>query len=144
MTINRRWNMLAQPGTLRALGSDPEALARAVNEAMSAGDLEAVLALYADDAVLDLGALGRISAKEELRGFFQHSFSQNATWETSDYQVEGNAVTFKSRYSSDMMSSLGVTMEATEVIAIENGKIATDTWTATDESMAAYRVARAT
>ena len=136
--------MLAQPGTLRAQGSDPEALARAVKEAMSAGDLEAVLALYADDAVLDLGAMGRISGKEELRGFFQDRFSHHATWETSDYQVEGNAVTFKSRYSSDRMRSLGVTLEATEVIVIENGKIATDTWTATDESMAAYRAARAT
>ena len=136
--------MVAQPGTRRSQEADPEALARALNEAMSAGDLEAVLALYADDAVLDLGAMGRISGKEELRGFFQDRFSHHATWETSDYQVEGNAVTFKSRYSSDRMRSLGVTLEATEVIVIENGKIATDTWTATDESMAAYRAAKAT
>ena len=43
-----------------------------------------------------------------------------------------------------MMRSPGVTLEAMEVITIENGKIATDTWTATDESLAAYRAARAT
>ena len=80
--------MLAQPGTLRAQGSDPEALARALNEAMSAGDLEAVLALYADDAVLDLGAFGRKSGKEELRDFF-HTDSRTMQL--------GRPVTIKSR-----------------------------------------------
>jgi ketosteroid isomerase-like protein len=136
--------ILAVPGTLLAQESDPEALARAVFEALNAGDVETALALYADDAVLDLGTFGKFTGKEELRGAFEHEVSLNASWEVSDFQVEGNTVTFKSRYTSDTMNALGVTLEATEVITIQDGKIKTDTWTATEESVAALQAAMAT
>jgi ketosteroid isomerase-like protein len=135
--------MLALPGTLFAQESDPEALARSVFEALNAGDVEAALALYADDAVLDLGAFGKFSGMGELRAAFEHEVSLNASWELSDFQVEGNTVTFKSQYTSDAMRALGVTLEATEVMTIQDGKIATDTWTVTEESMAAFQAATA-
>jgi ketosteroid isomerase-like protein len=154
---NRRWEMrirlmaimvlvlmLALPGTLLAQQSDPEALARSVFEALNAGDVEAALALYADDAVLDLGAFGKFSGMGELRAAFEHEVSLHASWELSDFQVEGNTATFKSRYTSVDMDALGVTLEATEVITVQDGKITTDTWTVTEESMAALQAAMAT
>jgi ketosteroid isomerase-like protein len=136
--------ILTLPGMLLAQESDPETLARSVFEALNAGDVEAALALYADDAVLDLGAFGRFSGKEEIRGAFENEVSLNASWEVSDFQVEGNTVTFKSLYTSDMMRALGITLEATEVVTVEDGKIVTDTWTATEESLAAFQAATAT
>jgi ketosteroid isomerase-like protein len=136
--------MLALPGTLLAQESDPEALARSVFEALNAGDVESALALYADDAVLDLGTFGKFSGKEELRAGFENEVSLNASWEVSDFQVEGDAVTFKSRYTSDAMSALGITLEANEVVTTQDGKIVTDTWTATEESVAAFQAAMAT
>jgi hypothetical protein len=135
--------LLALPGALLAQESDPEALARAVYEAMNAGDVEVALALFADDAVLDLGAFGKFSGKEELRAAFENEVALNASWEASDFRVEGNTVTFKSRYTSDMMQALGVTLEAIEVITIEDGKIISDIWTATEESLAAFQAAMA-
>jgi ketosteroid isomerase-like protein len=135
--------MLALPGTLLAQESDPEAVARAVYEAMNAGDVETALSYFADDAVLSLGAFGSFSGKEELRGSFEREVSLHASWELSDFQVEGDTVTFKSRYTSDDMRALGVTLEGTEVITVQDGKIVTDTWTVTDESMAALQAAMA-
>jgi hypothetical protein len=41
------------------------------------------------------------------------------------------------------MRALGVTLEGTEVITIQDGKIVTDTWTATEESLAALQAAMA-
>ncbi len=136
--------LVALPGTLLAQESNPEALARSVFEALNAGDVEAALALYADDAILDLGTFGKFSGKEEIRAAFEKEVSLNAFWEVSDFQVEGNTATFKSRYTSDAMRALGVTLEATEVMTIQDGKIATDTWTVTEESMAALQAAMAT
>jgi hypothetical protein len=135
--------MLALPGTLLAQESDPEAVARAVYEAMNAGDVETALSYYSDDAVLSLGAFGSYSGKEALRAQFEHEVSLNASWELSDFQVEGDTVTFKSRYTSDDMRALGVTLEGTEAITIQDGKITTDTWTVTEESLAALQAAMA-
>jgi hypothetical protein len=135
--------VLALPGSLLAQESNPEALARSVYEALNAGDVEAALDWYADDAVLDLGTFGRFSGKEELRAAFENEVSLNASWEVSDFQVEGNTVTFQSRYTSDAMRALGVTLEAIEVITFQDGTITTDTWTATEDSLAAFQAAMA-
>lgn len=136
--------MLALPGTLLAQEPDPEALARSAYEALNAGDVESALALYTGDAVLSLGAFGSFSGKEELRGSFENEVAKHATWELSDFQVEGDTVTFTSRYTNDDLQAIGVTLEGTEVITIQDGKIATDTFTVTDESMAALQAAMAT
>jgi ketosteroid isomerase-like protein len=136
--------MLALPGTLLAQESDPEALARSAYEALNAGDVESALALYADDAALSLGAFGSFSGKEELRGSFENEVAKHATWELSDFQVEGDTVTFTSRYTNDDLQAIGITLEGTEVITIRDGKIATDTFTVTEESMAALQAAMAT
>ena len=91
--------MLALPGTLLAQASDPEAVARSAYEALNAGDVEAALALYGDDEVLSLGAFGSFSGREELRGSFENEVAKHATWEFSDFQVEGDTVTFTNRYT---------------------------------------------
>ncbi len=136
--------MLALPGTLLAQAADPEAVARSAYEALNAGDVEAALALYTDDAVLSLGAFGSFSGKEELRGSFENEVAKHATWELSDFQVEGDTVTFTSRYTNDDLQAIGITLEGTEVITIRDGRIATDTFTVTEESMAALQAAMAT
>jgi ketosteroid isomerase-like protein len=134
---------LALPGTLLAQETNPEAVARSVYEAMNAGDVDTALSFYADDAVLDLGAFGSYSGKEVLRGQFEHEVALNASWKLADFQVEGNTVIFKSTYTSDDMRALGITLEGTEVITIQDGKIATDTWTVTEESFAELQAAMA-
>jgi ketosteroid isomerase-like protein len=144
MAITALVLILALPGTLFAQDSGPETLVRSVYEALNAGDVDTALALYAADAVMSLGAFGIFSGKEELRESFENEVAKNATWEFSDFQVEGDTVTFKNRYTNDDLQALGVTLEGTEVVTIQDGKIATDTWTVTEESMAELQAAMAT
>jgi ketosteroid isomerase-like protein len=135
--------MLALPGTLLAQESDPEALVRSLYEALNTGDIDAALAFYADDAVESLGDFGTFSGKEELRSSFEVEVARNATWELENFQVEGDSVTFTNRYTNNNLRALGVTLEGIEVITIQDGKITTDTWTATEESLAALQAAMA-
>ena len=135
--------MLAFPGTLLAQESDPEALVRSLYEALNTGDIDAALAFYADDAVESLGDFGTFSGKEELRSSFETEAARNATWELEDFQVEGDTVTFTNRYTDNNLRALGVTLEGIEVSTIQDGKFTTDTWTATEESLAALQAATA-
>jgi hypothetical protein len=135
--------MLALPGTLLAQQSDPEAVVRSSFEALNTGDVEAAVAPYADDAVLDYGAFGSYEGKEAIRAQFEHEVSLNASFELSDFQVEGNTVRFKSRYTSVEMDALGVTLEGNAVATIEGGKIRTISFATTEESMAAVQAAMA-
>ncbi|MGD8465052.1 MAG: nuclear transport factor 2 family protein [Anaerolineae bacterium] len=136
--------MLALPGTLLAQESDAEAVVRSSFEALNAGDVEAAVVPYADDAVLDYGAFGSYEGKEAIRAQFEHEVSLNASFELSDFQVDGNTARFKSRYTSVEMDALGVALEANAVATVENGKIVTILFTGTEESMAAFQAAVAT
>jgi hypothetical protein len=135
--------LLALPGTLAAQEPDLESLARSVPEALNAGDIEAALAVYAEDGVLDLGPFGKFSGKEELRASFENELSLNAEWQVDNFQVDGNTVTFTSRYTSDAMKGLGVTLEAVETMTFEDGVIVLDQWMITDESFAEFQAATA-
>jgi ketosteroid isomerase-like protein len=133
--------MFALPGTVLAQESDPEAVVRSSFDALNAGDVEAAVAPYAADAVLDYGAFGSYDGKEAIRAQFEHEVSLNASFELSDFQVDGNTARFKSRYTSVEMDALGVALEANAVATVENGKIMIILFTGTEASMAAFEAA---
>jgi len=135
--------MLALPGTLLAQESDPEAVVRSSFEALNAGDVEAAVAFYADDAVLDYGEFGSYEGKEAIRAQFEHEVSLNASFELRDFEVDGNTARFRSRYTSVEMDALGVALEANAVATIEGDKIRSIYFTTTEESMAAVQAAMA-
>jgi limonene-1,2-epoxide hydrolase len=136
--------LLALPVAVSAQETDPEALLTTINEMLVAGDFEGVVSYYADDAVLDLVTVETYTGKEEIRTYFEDFEAQNATLEVEILQVEGDTVTSRTWYSNDDLRALGLKMEGIDEITFQDGKIVTETWTPTDESLAALQAALAT
>ena len=142
--------MLALPAALYAQETDPVAVVMAEIEALNAGDIDAALALYADDVVIKLvppippDSPDTYTGKAELRAWFEGLVAVNWKGELEILQVEGDTVTTKSRTWADPTRALGVApLEATLVYAVQDGKIKGWTWTLSDESLAKLQAAMA-
>ena len=136
--------LLTLPMALYAQETDPEAVVAAVNEAVNAGDVEGALAHYADDAVLDIVPFSTHTGEEEIRAYFEGTAALNATLEHEVIQVGDDTITLRTWYTDDDMRALGLKLEGIDEITFQDGKIMTETWTATDETMAALEAAMAT
>jgi ketosteroid isomerase-like protein len=135
--------MLALPLALYAQETDPAAVVTAYYEAALAGDIDAYLALVADDAVVVIPGFGTYTGLEEIRAWMEGLSALNAHSEYEILQVEGDTVTLRTTYTDDDFRALGVVLEADEVIVVQDGKVTSDTWTITDESMAELQAAMA-
>jgi hypothetical protein len=134
--------ILALPIPLYAQAADPVDVVMALNEAANAGDLEAQIALFAEDAVYTLippppGVSGPLVGKEAIRARRQGLASLNAEGGIEILEVSGDTITALSTYADDELRSLGIDfIEGVEEYTVQDGKITTYTWTATDESLA--------
>ena len=135
--------MLALPLALYAQETGPAAVVTAAYEAWNAGDVDAYVALVADDAVVDMPGFGTYTGLEEIRAWMEGLMPLNPQMEFEILQVEGDTVTLESSYTDDDFRALGVVLEADEVIVVQDGKVKSDTWVATDESMAELQAAMA-
>jgi hypothetical protein len=136
--------VLALPGALYAQETDPVAVVNAMYEAFNAGELDAFLALYTDDAVIDIVPFGTHTGQEEIRAWAEGLMALNAEMKLELLQVDGNTVTVKSWYEDDDWRALGIVLEATEELSVQDGKITADIWTTTEESLAEVQAAMAT
>jgi limonene-1,2-epoxide hydrolase len=127
----------------QAQESEPEAVVMSFFEALNAGDVEGALAYFAEDTVLAIIPFGTHSGTEEIRAYLENGASLNATIEYEILQVEGDTVSLKSWYTDDDLRGIGVKLEGMEEITIQDGKITADSWTATEEAMAALQAAMA-
>lgn len=135
--------ILALPLALYAQETDPAAVVTAAYEAWNSGDVDAYLALVADDAVVDIPGFGTYTGLEEIRAWMEGLIPLNPQMGFEILQVEEDTVTLKSSYTDDDFRALGVVLEADEVIVVEDGKVKSDTWIATEESMAKLQAAMA-
>jgi ketosteroid isomerase-like protein len=133
----------ALPLALYAQEADPAAGVTAAYEAWNAGDVDAYLALVADDAVVDIPGFGTHTGHEEIRAWMEGLIPLNPHMGFEILRVEGDTVTVRSTYTDDDFRALGVVLEADEVIVVQDGKVKSDTWIVTDESMAQLRAAMA-
>lgn len=123
-------------------------------EKFSAGDTEASLAYFADDAVVKLvglppGQPDTFTGKEAIRAWWKDMLAQNFAMEVEVVKVDGDEVTTRTLTWMDGTRALGVApLEATEVYVVKDGKIISEIWTITGESkarlMAAIAAAQAT
>lgn len=138
---------LALPAALYAQEPDPAAVVIADAEAFNAGDINATMAFWADDAVAIIvpatpGTPGTYTGLEEIRAWLEGMVAANGQLEVETVQVDGNTVTSKVRYWDDNVSALGMEyLEATEEYTIQEGKIIAYTWTYTDECWAELEAA---
>ena len=134
--------LLMVPTALYAQAMAPEDVVKAMIEAESAGDVEAQVALFADDAVYAVlppppDMPEPIVGTDAIRARRAGIEAVNAESTTEITRVDGNIVTTLSRYTDDDLKSMGLDyIEGVEEYVIEDGKITSYTWTGTDESLA--------
>jgi hypothetical protein len=78
-------------------------LVQALQDAMSHGDLDAAMAMYADDAEFEFVGMGSLAGQEQIRGYKEYIAALNTDLQYSDCMAEGNTVTCKLIKNDDML-----------------------------------------
>lgn len=106
--------------------SGPAAVIESYETAWNAKDLNAVMALYAEDAV-EKNGLGTFTGQSQIRGMLDQAMKTFAL-ECGNYEVNGNVVSYDC-----VLKSYGGQSDMTETYeaVIENGKIKSNILTAT-------------
>lgn len=129
----------------RAQDSDPQAVVKALEAAANNHDLEAAVALFTDDAVIQIrpeAAGGTYTGKQQIRQWFEGLYATNFRITVNIDNVQGDTVTTRSTISSDALRGLGlVSLEGIEQYTVQNGKLTALTFTYTDESLARLQAA---
>jgi hypothetical protein len=133
-------------------GDDPASVVEAYIAAANAGDLEAILALYADDAFhIALpsadGSAGVCVGKEQFTMWYEQSLANGERVELEDgsLAVDGNQASFITRITSEPWSKLGLdALEAHSEVVVIDGRIATHVVMLTPESVRTLQSARGT
>ena len=91
--------LLISPLWVSAQGTDPESVIRAIIDAQNAKNIDAALALIADDTVITLippppDSTGVFTGKEEIRGWWEAWIAGNGHTELSNFQVTGDNATY--------------------------------------------------
>jgi ketosteroid isomerase-like protein len=133
------------PPTHSTPEAKPEAVVTALYEAFNAGDVHAVKALYADDAVVHFPDWDETNTgAEEIHPWVEALVADNFAVEVKSLQVEGDTVTATFSAWADPSRGLGIApLAATDVYTVKDGKIASQTSTLTEESSAKLMAAMA-
>jgi LPXTG-motif cell wall-anchored protein len=137
--------VLALPVALYAQETDPAAVVTAVYEAFNAGDVDAVNALYADDAVVHFPDWDETyTSAEEIHLWVEELVAANFAVEVESLQVEGDTITATISAWADPSRELDIApLVSTDVFTVKDGRIASQTSTLTEESQAKLMAAMA-
>lgn len=132
--------------------NDPAAVIEAYIAAANAGDLEAILALYDDDAFhIALpspdGSAGVCVGKEQFTMWYEQSLANGDRVELEDgsLAVDGNQASFVTHITSEPWRKLGLeALEAHSEVVVIDGRIMTHVVLLTPESVRQLQSARAT
>jgi hypothetical protein len=138
--------MFVLPSPLRAQGTDQVAVLKAMEEALNAGDVDAAMALFTDDAVVALAFFDETyTGAEEIRAWFEGLVAANFELHLEILQTNGNTITTKTTTWIDFTREMGIApLVAEEAYTFQDDKIAGFTWTPTDETAAKIQAALAT
>lgn len=73
------------------MGRDPREVVEALQLAINAGDVDAAVALFHDDASVSIPALGPREGKEAIRELFEFCAGIELRWELRDFRTDGRA-----------------------------------------------------
>ena len=139
--------ILMLPATLQAQAADPQSVVKALETAVNAHDMEARLALFADDAVIQIRPEafgGTYTGKQQIRKWFEELDAGHFSIAINIVGVQGDTVTTRSTIANDFFRQLGLAgVDGTEQYTVQNGKIAGFTFTYTDEALAKIQAAAA-
>ncbi len=128
---------------------DPAAVLTAMAERLSAGDLEAGMAYWADDAIwyiLGLPPTGSelLVGKEAIRTEFEREIADHLSWTIDIRSVDGAIVLSHDTTSLDFTRQIGVApIEATGNFLVEEGQIVSYAWTIDPASLERLKAALA-
>ena len=131
---------------------DPATVIAAYLAAVNAGDLEAILDLYADDAVHIFlptpdGSAGVCHGKAQFRMWYEQSLANGdrVALEDGTLAVDGNQATFVTQITSEPWSKLGLeSLEAQADLVVIDGRIMTHVVSLTPDSVRRLQAARGT
>ncbi len=131
---------------------DPGAVIDSYIAAVNAGDLEAILDLYADEAVHIFlptadGSAGVCLGKDQFRMWYEQSLANGDRLELEDgtVAVDGNQAAFVTRITSEPWTKLGLdALEAYTEMVLIDGRIMTHVVVLTPESVRQLQTARGT
>lgn len=137
--------VLAVPAALHAQETDPAAVVSAVYDAFNAGDVDALAALYADDAVVEFPDWGdTYTGAEEVDAWVEELVASHFAVEIETLQVDGDTVTARIKAWADPSRALGIApLISIDVYTVADGKITSQTSTLTDESAEKLQAAMA-
>lgn len=130
----------------------PDEVVTGLVDAYNAGDVDAFVAQYADDAVVTIkppppGVEGEsllFTGLVEIRGWAEGLMEDSGHYMDMEItQSDGQTVIGKSAYTNDNLNALGVVLQATDEYVVRDGKIASQLYSVTDESMKALTAALA-
>ena len=104
---------------------DPVSVVQAFYDAANAEDIDAFMELVADDAEIEWGREGLVTGKENIRSHAEVLFLDfDFTFVLSDFQVDGNRVTFNHKMILDNTQT--VIEQCADEVIVERGKIKSD------------------
>lgn len=113
--------------------STPEEIVAAAYEAINVGDIEAYMALFAQDAQATIGPWHTFIGHEEIRAGVQESFNAGVQFEYKILEVDGGKV---KTWCVHQPPDYDFPLEATEVFVVADGMIVFNSWDPTPETMA--------
>ena len=133
------------PPTHSTPEAKPEAVVTALYEAFNAGDVHAVKALYADDAVVHFPDWDETyTGAEEIHPWVEALVADNFAVEVESLQVEEDTITATISAWADPSRELDIApLVSTDVCTVKDGRIASQTSTLTEESQAKLMAAMA-
>ena len=138
--------LLALPMASLAEDTDPASVLNAMVAAYMAGDIDAAMAYYADDAVMTVTNTGEVyDGAAPIRAFFEMMQGLNYVVRMEILSVDGNTLNVRGYHTSDNSRGMGLPDESIiseDIWVIENGKIQSELFTWTPETMAKMAAAK--
>jgi len=126
-----------------AQGSDAESVLKAREAALVARELDSVLGLFADDAVVVTSSGRLLIGKAQVRVWVQDQLERQQREEAGPRQAQGNKLSWAGKVYRDDWQKLGVSpLEVTQDAIVDGGKIKFLNTTFTPESGAKLQAAR--
>ena len=135
-----------RPTRLRRRSASGGRLVGAFNAAVNAHHVDAALAFFADDALVQFPNQPPPNSHRgtsEIRAWLQADAAQHIRLQTDNLQMAGDRVTGIGRVEVDTLRPVGITLEGPVETVVQGGKITSFTFTLSQDTLAKLQAATA-
>ncbi len=140
-----RWMIVVVALAAAALSGcapNPEKVVEQLVEAVNSHDVEAALALFAEDAVVNAGGLELYTGTAEIRGWLEELAGANFEVRAEILEVNGDTVVERERLSMDPWKAMGLPpLEGVNEITVREGLVQSMQFTFTEASQSKLQTA---